>query len=133
MATHLRVEGLKEFQRSLRAADRELPRQLRTGMNHVAEVVVTRAKAAVPNRTGSLQGSIRATSTQREGRVSMGGARVPYAGWMEFGGAVGRNRSIKRTKVRDGRYLYPSYRAVSGQVESRMEQLIGDLIRQVGM
>lgn len=109
------VLGLKEFRRELRAADAQLPRELRKVFNVASTVVRTDAAARVPKRSGALAGSIRARSTQSEGRVVMGKARVPYAGFIEFGGRVGKGRtgkgtgSVRRPFVPGGRYLYPAF------------------------
>lgn len=110
------VLGLKEFRKELRAADAQLPRELRKVFNVASTVVRNDAAARVPRRSGALAGSIRARSTQSEGRVVMGSPkRVPYAGFIEFGGNVGRGRkgkntgSVHRPFVAGGRYLYPAF------------------------
>lgn len=109
------VLGLKEFRRALKEADAKLPRELRKVFNASAEAVKRDAAAAVPRKTGALAGSIRARSTTTEGRVVMGKLRVPYAGFIEFGGRVGKGRtgprtgSVYRPFVKGGRYIYPAF------------------------
>lgn len=117
MADDIKIQilGLREFRRQLRAADAQLPRELRKVFNTAAAAVVGEAKAQVPRRSGALAGSIRARSTQTSGQVVMGTTRVPYAGFIEFGGHVGKGRkgrgtgSVSRPVIKTGRYLYPAF------------------------
>lgn len=89
MGEGIRVENLRETQRTLRDVSREFPRELRLIFNKAGEVVVKTAKPTIPVRSGRLAGSLKSASTQREGRVKMGTPkRVPYAGWIEFGGTI---------------------------------------------
>ena len=92
----IKVDGLREFQRTLRALDAGLPRTLRLAHNEAAKIVVDWAQPRVPARTGKARASVRATSSQREARVTGGGKRVPYYPWLDFGGRVGRNRTVQR-------------------------------------
>lgn len=82
----IRVEGLRELRRDLRAADAALPKQLsKTNKAIVNDVVVPEAKRIVPIRTGRLQGNIRALAGQTSAKIAAGGAKVPYAGPIHFG------------------------------------------------
>lgn len=119
MRVTVRVEGMREFRKALRAADHDLPKQLRKELNGVAEQVADEAARRVPVRSGELRDSIRARSTQSEGRVVMGWARVPYAGWIEFGGTIApRGAALTRPFRREGRYLFP----VADEMESRIRR-----------
>lgn len=83
------VDGLDDFVRGLRRADRDLANQMRAVFNDSTELVARIARARVPRRSGRLAASILPRSTQRQGRVKMGTPkRVPYAGWIEFGGTI---------------------------------------------
>lgn len=139
----LRVQGLNEFQRVLRSVDRELAKELRRGLNDVAEVVAGEARRRVPvsddpqkkgKSRGHLRDTIKARSTQRQGRVQMGtAARTAYAGWIEFGGNK-KNKGGKpsaRPFVRQGRYLYPAYLAKRSTVVARAEEVIAALARRL--
>lgn len=106
----VRVEGLRELQRALVATDRQFGIELRLALNEAAKIVAADAARKVPQRSGNLARSIRPSSTQREGRVTMGNARVPYAGFIEFGGKVGINKSVSRKFIKGGRYLFPALR-----------------------
>lgn len=133
MLKGVEVQGLREFSRALKRAEVGLPKELRKGMNDIARTVADDARRSVPVESGALAKSIRPSSTTRVGRVSMGGARVPYAGFIEFGGSVGRNHSTKRTYVRDGRYLRPAYERNRARVQAEMVTLVDRLIQQSGL
>lgn len=56
----------------------------------------------VPRKTGRFAASMKVTLAKSERRSSVRiGGRVPYAGWLEFGGTRGREY------MPQGRWLYP--------------------------
>lgn len=109
MAEPIRVEGLSEFARNLKKLDADLPKTLRTALNEAADVVVNYARPRIPKMSGRAARSLRARSTRTEVRVSAGGNRAPYYPWLDFGGRVGRNKSVRRPFLKDGRYIYKGY------------------------
>lgn len=134
----IQVFGLKDFRRQLTAANAQLPRELRKVFNTAAQAVVVDAKAHVPRRSGALAGSIRARSTPTEGRVAMGyDERVPYAGFIEFGGRVGKGRkgkgtgSVQRPFIKTGRYLYPAFLRHQLEVLRAMENALRELAKKM--
>lgn len=131
MIRGVEIQGLREFSRKLRMADAELSKEMRLGLKEIASTVADEAKAMVPRRSGRLAASIRPTSTPKVAKVSMGGARVPYAGFIEFGGAVGRNKSVKRPFVKDGRYLRPAYAKNRARVEADARDLLDRVARRL--
>lgn len=81
------------------------------------EPVVALTREALPHsgrpdsahhRAGALAASVRSSGTRTGGNVRMGRANVPYAGWVEFGGA--RPDTSSRPFVPTGRYLFPAAR-----------------------
>ncbi len=131
----IRVEGLREFQRALKEMDGESQKKLRLVLNDAAELVVDRARRNVPVKTGGARKSIRVSSSQREARVKAGGARVPYYGFLDYGGKTGRwpNGTHRRPFERDGRYLYPAYYAERRSILERLERGLTDLARDSGL
>lgn len=109
MADPIKVQGLKELRNSLKALDSDLPKALRLAFNDSADIVVSDAKPRVARQTGRAKGTVRARSTQKSARVAGGGRRAPYYPWLDFGGRVGRNRSVNRPFLKDGRYIYNAY------------------------
>lgn len=129
------VAGLRDFQAVLKAADGESQKQLRLVLNDAADVVAGGARRLVPSRSGRARGSVRSTSSQREARVSGGGARAKYYGWLDFGGTrIGRGGGkAARPFLRDGRYVYATYNRRRPWVLERLGKGLEDLIRRTGM
>ena len=133
MQTTLRVEGLSQFAKALRQLDGELPKLLRVAMNKAAGVVVDYGKARIAKRTGRAANTIRAQSTRTAVRVAEGSARAPYVPWLDFGGAVGRNRSVKRTFYKEGRYLYPALTDKKTEIEAALVSALDDVATKAGL
>lgn len=120
MAEIIRVEGLREFNTKLRKLGKDLPKGLRLAGNEAADIVVRQAKPLVPigpGRNGHAASSIRVASTRTEARVSAGGKRYPYYPWLDFGGGVGPNKSIRRPFYSDGRYIWKAYGDNRAEIE----------------
>lgn len=135
----VRIDGIRDLQAALKAIDGESQKQLRVVFNAAGAIVVHAAQAKVPVVTGKAKASVRATSSQREARVSFGSARVPYAGWLEYGGRVGHGRVGKgtgrqlRTYMPGGRYVYPSYFAHRPEVTEALQAGLDALIAAAGL
>lgn len=132
----IQVLGLSDFRRQLKVANAQLPRELRKVFNTAARAVISDAVPRMPERTGKLKRSVRGRSTQTEGRVVSGTpTRVPYAGFIEFGGRVGKGRtgpgtgSVRRPFVKGGRYLYPAFVRRQGEVLVAMENALRELAK----
>jgi hypothetical protein len=129
----IRITGLREIQAALRQLDGESQKQLRVVLNSAAQAVVGGASRRVPTKTGAARQSIRAASGQREAKVSGGSKKVPYYGWLDFGGKVGRARSVSRPFLQSGRYIYPAYDANKDSIGKALSQALVDLCRNVGL
>lgn len=129
----IRIEGLREFQAALREMDGESQKQLRVALNEAAEIVAAAARRKVPTRSGKARQSVKASSSQREARVQGGSARVPYYGWLDYGGKVGPKRSVLRPFKRQGRYLYPAFHSEEDQVQTALEDALVALVRGAGL
>lgn len=105
----IRIEGLRDVQAALKAADGESQKQLRAVLNGAADGIVSTARGLVPRRSGRAAASLKASSSQREVRIKGGSARVPYYPWLDFGGRVGRNNSVSRPFMKSGRFIYAAY------------------------
>jgi hypothetical protein len=85
----IEVEGLKEFQKELRAAkDKDTPKAIKAANKQSAEIVAKEAKTLVPKLSGKLGRSIRSTASARKGEVAAGRSNLPYAGPIHFGWAA---------------------------------------------
>lgn len=129
----IKVKGLREFQAALKAMDGESQKQLRVALNKASDLVVAGASRRVPRRSGKAAASIRASSSQREARVMGGSKKVPYYGWLDFGGRVGKQHATKRPYVSGGRYMYPAYVAAQTEILAALEAALADLARNAGL
>ncbi len=107
------AKGLRELRRDLRKVAPELLPLLRDELKKAVDTtVVPRARAKMPRITGAAQDSVRAVSGGNTVFIRAGGAKVPYYGWLDFGGTlakVGLRRNEQyRSILKSGRYLYPA-------------------------
>lgn len=133
MAFEIKVDGLRDLQASMRAVDKMLPRELRLMLNDVVRIVAEAARPMVPVKTGTAAASIRPQSTQRMGQVRAGGAKASWYPWLDFGGSVGRHKSVHRPFIKTGRYLYVAFKARKPEIEVRLERGLTDLIAKSGL
>lgn len=129
----IRIRGLAEFNRSLRQLDKSAPKALRLVANEAAESVVKDAQGEVPKLTGNASASIRAASTRTSARVKGGGAKVPYYGFLDYGGNVGRQHATHREFVKSGRYLYPAFSRNRDKVEESLGKGLKDIAEKSGL
>lgn len=118
----IRITGLVELQRALKAADGESQKQLRVVLNEAAEVVAAEARKHVPVRTGAARKSYRAQSGQRDAKVIAGTTKVNYVRVLEFGGRA----------PREGRYLLPAWNKKRAAVTTMLEESLVALARNAG-
>jgi hypothetical protein len=129
----IKIEGLAKLNRSLRALSKDAPKQLRLVGNEAADVVVDDARPEVPSLSGKASRTVRAASTRTAAQVKAGGARAPYYPWLDFGGRVGVNRSVKRQFIKGGRYIFPAYSDNRDVIGERLATGLTDLIRDSGL
>lgn len=118
----IKIEGLRDFQAALRAADRNLPKELGAANKEIAEIVAREARRRAPEKTGRLKKSIRGLKVQRSAVVRMGGARVPYAPIQEFGWPA---RGIASQA-----FLYPAIASTRAEVIEAYGEMIDKLMRR---
>lgn len=129
----IRIDGLRSFVRGLKAIDKDLPKATRIAGNTAAGIVVDEAEPRVPRRSGRAAASIRAKSTRTAARVAGGKKSVPYFGWLDFGGRVGRNRSVKRPFIKSGRYIWASYSDKKDDVQDTLRDALVKIARDAGI
>lgn len=134
MRVKVKVEGFREFRAALKAVDTALPKELRKGLNEVANLVAEEAATRVPVRSGALQSSIRPMSTSNEGRVVMGKNSVPYAGWIEFGGTISpRGTPVTRPFLRNGRFLFVAADDLAPRIRKETIAVLNRFINTAGL
>ena len=127
------VSGIRAFGKQLRQMDAGLGKQVRIMLNGSAELVVTKARPKIQTRTGRAAASLKVSSSQREARVAAGGRKAPYYPWLDFGGNVGPNDSVSRPFYTEGRYIYPTVRENSDEIQKTMAAGISELAQSAGL
>jgi len=96
--------------------------------------IVPAARASLPHsdrrpsrthKPGALAGSLRASGYRSGAGVRMGGTKVPYAGWVEFGGR--RPDGSEREYIQSGRYLFPAAKGDASRAVTEYTKEINDL------
>lgn len=100
----LDVEGLKEAQRNLQALGADKT-ELQDANFEAAQTLIRRAKPLVPQKSGRLLATLKASKTIGAAQANAGSPkRVPYANVVHWGWlVVGANHKGKRTRT--GQYV----------------------------
>lgn len=132
----IRVEGLKQLNKSLRAISADAPKALRLAGNEAADLIVKTARPKVPSgppAAGHAAGSIKAASTRTAVRVKAGGPKFPYFPWLDFGGKVGRGKRTVRPFLKSGRYVWKAYGEQREQVAAKLAEGLDKVIADAGL
>lgn len=116
----IEVDGMIKFRQSLAALRSELPAVVILALGEAGDLIISSARPTIPRRTGRAAASLRGEAHPKGVRIKAGGSDVPYYAWLEFGGAAGRNHSVQRTLVPEGRYIFPAYQRNQDQVKRIM-------------
>jgi hypothetical protein len=127
------IKGLKEFSKALRKMDSEAVKQLRVVFNEAAELIIAYARPRIPKRTGRAANSLKKRSTRTSVRIAFGGDRAPYYPWLDFGGATGKNKSVQRPFLKEGRYVYKGFKEKRSDVERAMSDGIRRVAQSAGL
>jgi len=85
MGGQLEIDGLRQVQKAMRNFSDDSRNDMKETHRKAGQIVVDGAARFVPVRSGALLASLRSAPTQRQGRVRVGSAAVPYAGPIHFG------------------------------------------------
>lgn len=129
----IKVVGLNEFRRGLKGIDAGLPKTMRLTLNEVAQAFIGWVRPKVPKRTGAAAASLKPQSTQSQARIAAGGPSAPHFPWLDFGGRVGKNRSVVRPYIPDGRYVFPTLVERRPDVETVMLKGLAQLASSSGV
>lgn len=80
----INITGLRETLRALEKAGADT-QDMKDLMHGIGEIVASKARRNTPVKSGKLAGSIRAGKGKTKAVVRAGGARIPYAGVIEYG------------------------------------------------
>lgn len=124
-------EGLAKFRKDLIKADKRFGPEIRNALKATAEVVASDARGRVPVLTGKAKGSIKGGSSGAAAVVRGGQKKVPYYGWLDFGGPRSpKGRLNQRPFLKDGRYLYPAIAAKAPAARKKLEEDLTQIIER---
>lgn len=126
------IQGLSELKSALRELEGKVPKELAAGMKAIALEIVPKVQAKMPFRLGNARKAVKASGTQRGASIKIGGDKALYGPWLDFGGAVGRRKSIKRPFIQTGRYLYPTIAEEHGATIKAVDKLVEELATRAG-
>ena len=134
----LRVEGLQELQRSLRAMSDETPKVIQAAHKEVAQIVVpvaqrNAASFALAARIDA-RGTVKGAAIRFRGHVPRGKSRTTDALLQEFGGRAplfGDKNHWYQVKVKNpkGYIIYPAIRETRSEVERLYLSKLDEAIR----
>lgn len=130
----VKVTGLAELNRALKALGPEIQRELKATNLDVAGMVADDARAIAYGLGGvaaKTAPSIKASGTQLGAGVGFGGAAYPFAGGAEFGSLRFTQFKPWRGNSSDaGYFAYPAIRQDADQIEETYVDRIDDLMRK---
>jgi hypothetical protein len=139
------VEGLAELRRALKdIGGLPLQKNLRAKFLKVGEEIAADAREHVPvgpkkkNRPGGqARASVKAGVSGNNAYVQEGKKSVPYMGWLDFGGVLKptgkRKNTIKRPRIKGGRYLYPAIGRKRDRITEAAQQALEETGRELGL
>lgn len=134
----IKVVGIPDLQKALRAIDKGLAKELAEGLAEAAEIVARAARPLVPERSGEARASIKVRKQQRAAALAVGGSKAPYYGFLDFGnlprggGGVGRSDSHPRPFIKSGRYIYPSLAKNRDEVAAKVDEVLERMAAKAG-
>ncbi len=133
----VRVTGLVELNRALKALGPEVQKELKAANFEVGSMVAGDAQSIALGLGGvaaKVAPSIKATKTQAGAAVSFGGAAYPFAGGAEFGSM--RYKQFKPwlgNSSDAGYFVYPAIRQDAEEIETTYIERIDDIMKRNGL
>ena len=123
MATGVRVVGLRKAIRNLEKMGVEAA-DLKDAFHKIGKMVSSEAHTLAPKLDGTLSSSIRPSKTKNKAVVRAGGARIPYAGVIHYGGY---------NNITANPFLTRALERKQNDAVNEMEEALNDLIRRLDL
>lgn len=132
MSGKIRVTGLKELRKGLKAAEGRSPKELQRTNKSVAEMLVPEAQSRLaqhsPRAGSQAAGSIRALASATRAQVAGGSAAVPWYAGHEWG-SKGKYKQFPIAN-KQGYGIYPTVEANNERIVERYAQMLDELTRE---
>jgi len=127
------VRGTDEFTGKMRLFIARVPNEVvKESGKSLAEETIKAARPEVPVATGRAAASLREVTTSF-GAIAEGGEGVEYYTYLEYGGLSGPGLSTYREVYQNGRYIYPAYESIQGEVTKTGDDNLEALLNRVGL
>jgi hypothetical protein len=123
------LHGMDQFLHKVQALTNDVNPMLGDSARDVAEATVKEARPEVPVLTGKAADSLQVSGVGATATAE-GGEGLPYYAWLEYGGTAGH---IQREIIEEGRYLYPAYVSIQGDIIDIMEEHLDKAIDRAGL
>lgn len=132
---------LRKFRAAVKAYDNELQKGTRRELAAVARWGRDVIRADVPVGAAAGGHAYTAYTSGTDGftpYVQFDRAKVPYVGWLDFGGQLPSKRSGKPARVirerkPDGRYFYPGLIKIRPEARDKVVAVLKDAARTAGL
>lgn len=124
MTTGLQVQGLREALRELEAAGAAVA-DLKDVMGEIADKAVSVMRPYVPSRSGRLRASVRGNKAKGKAVVTIGRARMGYAGPINYG--------WRARGIRPANFTGKTDAAMDGIAAQMLEAGIDKIITEKGL
>lgn len=133
----VRVDGIVELHRALKAIDPALEKELKKSNKSIAQFVAADAKSAATALGGvaaHVAPSIKANAGSGWAGISLGGPGFEMAGGAEFGAYQYRQFQPWRGNSSDaGYFMYPAIRQDADRIETEYKAAADAAIRKAGL
>jgi len=118
----IEIDGLRQVQKALRNVSKESRDEMKETHRQAGQIIVDAATPLVPVQSGALLASMKSAPIQRQGRVRLGSAAIPYAGPIHFGWPA--------QNIRPNPFIYEVLDGRRAEVSRLYEQRIDEIIRK---
>lgn len=131
--SHIEVDGLRDFQKALKQAGDDFPKELRVASKDAAEIVAAGTRQSFSSRSGvapKVAASVKVLAQQRGAAVRIGGKAFPYALGSNFGAGPRYPQFPQFAGSGDDYSLYKTIRARRAEVLESYGDAVDRLARK---
>jgi hypothetical protein len=132
----VRVSGDREVAARVRILRQTADGAIHDAEEEAAKLVARRVRPKIPlgpGLNGHVRSSVKVVQSGRGTDVQAGGPRFKYYPWLDFGGHVGKKRSVYRRFIREGRYIWPTMQESRPAIQRILERALEDAVRRAGL
>ena len=133
----IKITGLNEFRAAMQKLGTTGSEAIAKIVSHeAAQLIVTRTKPKIPlgpGRGGHARNTLKVVTNGIISEVEAGGPNFSYYPWLDFGGRVGINQSVRRQRIKGGRYVWATYDDMKPEINKQMESALNAALKEAGL